>query len=273
MGEKRVIYEEFRSFDHLLSTLASRPNNKYMSREHASQKDDYEWTGTRSYSHACEMLGTGYLDVVKKLQKNVAAANKLNSKFYANIDRPRPYIGVQGYCPCVPNAIRNIPQSMINIDRKPMKRKTLHILYSISGSCMRDTDWFIKCGTALLSAIDIIERAGIQTRIDLNFFSSSSEGQYPFPTIRIKEYGERYSVQKISFPLVHPSMFRRIGFKWLETSPGVDHHYDAYGHPPSYNEMEEVLHIEDPATYLITTDWIDGHGFSVEEILKKFEVI
>lgn len=273
MGRQRVIREEFRSFDQLLTTLASRPNNKHMRNDHSSQNDDEKWFGTKSYAQACEMLGTGYLDVVKRLQKNVAAANKLNSKFYAEIERPRPYIGVQGYCPCVPNAIRNIPQSMINIDRKPMKRKTLHILYSISGSCMRDTEWFIKCGTALLSAIDIIERAGIQTRIDLNFFSSTSDGQYPFPTIRIKEYGERYSVQKISFPLVHPSMFRRIGFKWLETSPEVDNSYPGYGHPPSYAEMEGVLKIQDPATYLITTDWIDDHSFSVEEILKKFEVI
>ena len=68
-------------------------------------------------------------------------------------------------------------------------------------------------------------------------------------------------------------MFRRIGFKWLETSPDIGHHYYAYGCPPSYSEMERVLNIKDPATYLITTDWIDGHKFSVEEILKKFEVI
>ncbi len=269
----RVIYEEFRSFDQLIQTLASRPNNQYMRNDHSSQKDDFQWTGTRSYKAACEMLSTGYLDVIKKLQKNVAQANKLNAKFFSEIDRPRPYVGVQGYIPCVPNAIRNLPQSMINVDRKPMKRKTLHILYSISGSASREANWFVQCGTALLSAIDIIEHAGIQTKIDLNFFSSASDGQYPFPTICIKNYGERYSVQKISFPLAHPSMFRRIGFKWLETSPAVDNHYCGYGSPPRWQKMEEVLHIEDPATYFISTDWIDDHDFSVEEILRKFEVI
>ena len=73
-----------------------------MRNDHSSQNDDEKWFGTKSYAQACEMLGTGYLDVVKRLQKNVAAAKKLNSKFYAEIDRPRPYIGVQGYCPCVP---------------------------------------------------------------------------------------------------------------------------------------------------------------------------
>lgn len=269
----KVIYEEFRSFDHLLSTLAARPNNQYMQDEHASQKHDTSWTGTKSYKQACDMLGIGYIEVISKLKKNVEAAKKLNSKFYSELERPRPQIAVQGYVPCVPAALQNLPKSMVNVDRKPMKRKTLHILYSVSGSANRPSDWFVKCGSALLSAIDIIERGGIQTKIDLNFFSSRDGDEYPFPTICIKNYGERYSLQKISFPIAHPSMFRRIGFKWLETSPDIGRHYWAYGCPPSYSEMERVLNIKDPATYLITTDWIDGHNFSVEEILKKFEVV
>lgn len=268
-----VIYEEFRNFDQLLSILNSRPNNQYMVNDHESRTNSKDFSGTANWEEACQMLATGYLDVIRKLKKNIAQQNKLNSKFVEEIDRPRPYIGVQGYCPCVPNAIRNIPQSMINIDRKPMKRKTLHILYSFGGSCMETTDWFINAGTALLSAVDIIEKGGIQTKIDLNFFPSFEGDEMTFPTICIKNYGERYSVQKISFPLVHPSIFRRIGFKWLETSPDISRRFYNYGRSPQYDKLEEALDIQDPATYLISTYWINEHDCSVEQILKKFEVI
>ena len=269
----RVVYENFRSFGEMLSIINSRPNGPHMTNEHASQKKDKKWTGTESYKQACDMLPIGYLEVLKKMEKNIEQQNKLNAKFVAEIERPLPQNDIYGYIPCVPAAIQGLPKSMVNINRKPMKRKTLHVLYSIAGTCDKDTDWFIKSGTALLSAIDIVERGGIQTKIDLNFFGGVDDDQYTFPTITIKNYGERYSPQKISFPLVHPSMFRRIGFKWLETNPDIDHHFWAYGRTPAYDDLAKALDIKDPATYLITTSWIAGRNFSVEEILRKFEVI
>ena len=162
---------------------------------------------------------------------------------------------------------------MINMDRKPQKRKTLHILYSIDGNGGRPTEYFAKAGAALLSAIEIVEKGGIQTKIDLNFMAIVNSTETIFPTICIKNYGERYSVQKISFPIAHPSMLRRFGFKWLETSPDILNSYPNYGQAVAYEELEKALNISDPKTYLINTDWIDRNNYSVEQILKKFEVI
>lgn len=270
-----VVREEFKSFAEMLNIINGRPNSEYMrgKKESMERESSGGWYGTKNWTEACTLLGTGYLDVLSDLKKNIAMQNKLNSKFVEMIDRPRPSIGVQGYVPCVPNALRNLPKSMINIDRKPQKRKTLHILYSIGGNCGMSADWFVKAGTALLSAVEIVEKGGIQTKIDLNFFPAKSGEEITFPTITIKNYGERYSVQKVSFPLVHPSMFRRFGFKWLETSPGIKTTYPAYGSEVPYNTMKEALEIKDPKTYFISTRWISDHKNSVEEILKMFEVI
>lgn len=269
----RIVREEFHSIYQLMHTLESRQNNSYMKNENQSKEGSKSFTGTQSWNSAIKMLGTGYLEVIPNLQKNIEIQNKINAKYSEAIEKAVPKIRMQGYVPCVPNAIRGIPQSMISVDKKPMKRKTLHILYSVGANCGTETEWFVKAGTALLSAIDIIEKGGVQTKIDLNFFPALEKDEITFPTVTIKNYGERYSVQKISFPLVHPSMFRRIGFRWLETTPEIKQRYYAYGTSPSHDTLEQEIKINDPATYLISAKWIHSNNCSVEEILKKFEVI
>lgn len=275
MGEYRVIKEEFKTISQLLETMNRRENNKIMRAEHASRDGSKEFCGTASWTEAINMLPIGYLAVMNKLKSNMAVQKKLNSKFVASIERPTPHNAIVGYIPNVPNAIRNMPDSMISIDRKPMKRKTIHILYSNGGNCGKSTDWFIKAGTALLTAVDIIERGGIQTKIDIAFMTSRAGNEITFPTINIKNYGERFSLQKTSFPLVHPSMFRRIGFKWLETTPEITSsmYSCGYGQSPSIETIRKNVSVPS-STYILSAEEINGElECSVEKILQKLEMI
>lgn len=43
--------------------------------------------------------------------------------------------------------------------------------------------------------------------------SAQTGNETTFPTVVIKNYGQRFDLQKVCFPLAHPSMLRRIGFK------------------------------------------------------------
>ena len=243
---------------------------------HSSNRRDCAWFGTNDYKEAVKLLQTGYMDVCKDMQKNVAGQTKLNSKLLQNVDHAVPHNAVVGYIPNVPAAIQNLPQSMISVNKKPMKRKTLHIIYGVGGSSMEKREYFEKAGTALLSAVDIIERCGISTKIDLAFFLSYCGSEFPLPTVCIKNYGERFSIQKVSFPLVHTSMFRRIGFKWLETTPQItnSNFSNGYGSPPTHSGSEEAVRqvLKDGGVY-ISNAWINEHGCSVEEIMKKLEVL
>lgn len=275
---KKVIKEVFDTYSGLLDTLNSRPNNQIMQNKHASHdtgRNSKEFTGLDNYTQAEKMLTTGYLDVLSKLEKSVENQQKISAKFTENIKRPRPKNSVMGYVPNVPAALLNLPEAMVNTTRVPQKRKTLSVLYSIGGNCDRDTDYFINAGTALLSAIDIVERSGITTRLEVGFFTAKYNNEYTFPTLKIKDYNERYSLQKISFPLVHPSMFRRIGFKWLESTPDIKEtgFNFAYGSTPSLDSLTEA--VKPPQnTYLLDAGWIcDVANNDVGRILQKFEVI
>lgn len=276
----RVVREDFRSLNQLMEVLQKRPNNQTMRGEHSSREGSKHFTGTESYEEAEKMLVNGYLEILSQLKDDVKAKSKISSKYAEDLAHPIPHTAPVGYCPCVPNAIHGLPNSMISVDRKPMKRKTISILYGIDGNCDKSTEWFTKAGAALLSAIDLIEKSGIQTQIKLCFMPDANRSGYKgadtelcFPTVIIKNYGERYSLQKISFPLANPSMMRRIGFKWLETSPDTKGDYrGGYGHDPDHKRVEESVAMG-KNTYYLSTQSIQKMGCDVTKILQKLEVI
>ena len=280
MSEIKVLYENFPSVNNLIATLATRKNNNIMRNRFSSEKPDRSFTLTNSYEEAVALSRTGFDEAAQKIRSDIAQKNKIQSKYAAMVMHPAPHNAVVGYIPNVPNAIRNIPESMITKDKIMQKRKTLSIIYSEHGNCCCSTDYFVQAGSALLSAVDLIEKSGVQVRIDLAFMTSlesDSRGkEMTFPTVRIKNYDERFSFQKVSFPIAHPSMFRRIGFKWLETTPQISKrdYADGYGHSPRC-EGENPENIIDlpPNTYYIDTEWIEKKEYSVEAILKKLEVI
>lgn len=248
-----------------------------MSGEHASDKNDSDFTGTRNYAEAVKLLQTGYSEAAKMLKTDVKQKDKIQSKYQRLTEHAIPHTAVVGFIPCVPNAMMNLPNSMISVDRKPQKRKTLSVIYIETGSAFRDQKYFTTAGAALLSAITLVEKSGIQTKIELGFFAgrrgNDTTGELAVGTVHIKNYGERYSFQKVSFPLVHPSMFRRIGFKWIETVPYSTRDFShGYGVPPSHEDLLRELHLK-PNQYLLTTEWVHEHDCSVEEILKYLEVI
>lgn len=272
-----LVKEDFNSFGELLTTLNERPNSSFMRGCDSSRTKGKDFTGTDSWEEAVALLKNGYTDHLQDIKQALNKNKKLNGKIYSKIPHPTPENHVFGFVPNVPNAMRGLPQSMITINRIPQKRKTISILYSIGGPCWRDTDDFIESGVALVSAINIIEALGIRTRLQLGFMATSknphdSSGEIVFPTVKLKDFGEPFALQKICFPLIHPSMFRRIGFKYLETCHLCKNNYSGgYGCVPDLDVLEECLNMKD--TYVLDTKWIhDDVDCEIEKILEKLGV-
>lgn len=281
-----VVYEEFNDIEELLETLASRPNNEIMKNEHSSEKEQASFSKTSSYKEATDLLRNGYTEILE----DVKSAVRRNNKFiYQYQDRQRKVKNMPiGFIPNVPNALQNKPDSMINILQKPKKRKTINIIYAMSGSCGESADVFVKAGAALVSALNLIEISGIQTRLSVSFMASeSSQGffsfgpatkeedkQLIFPVLRVKNYGERFNLTKICFPMAHPSMFRRIGFKYLETCPQLtDSNFaSGYGRVPELGKIREIVNT-DENTYILNTRLIKDSGYDIHKILKELEVV
>lgn len=266
--EIKCIYEEFTSINQLLNTLNSRPNNQVMSEREASRTGDRDFCETSSYEEAVDLFVHGYTDIVGQVRAEV---RKNNKAIYSNPIERRTIMNMPvGFIPNVPNALQNKPDSMINIVSTPQKRKTLSVIYAMGGSCGEEAESFIKAGAALVSALNLIELSGVQTRLYVDFMPSSGRKEMLSPVLRVKNYGERFNLTKICFPLVHPSMFRRIGFKYLETCPFVTDSYFrlGYGRSPEIEDLRRNIPT-DKQTFILNTEVIKDNDYSIKAILEE----
>lgn len=261
------IIERFNSIKELLSTLDSRENNKYMRGEYQSERSPASFTGTKSYEEAVTLLRTGYLDPLKKIKMACRKVSKDYSNATADVDRRQIRNMPIGYVPNVPNTLLGRPDSMINITNKPIKKKCINIIYANSASAFYDAEDFIEAGTSLISAINIIERSGTQVKLDVAFVTAKETKQRICGVLKIKGYGERFNLQKITFPLIHPSMMRRIGFKFLETVPGMEEDFSSgYGRSIDSKELAEMFETNNK-TYILTMKDV-GAMKGVDGVLK-----
>lgn len=271
----KFINEKFKNLNSLLMTLSSRPNNEYMSGRHSSQeKGDSSWYGTNSWDEAIELLRNGYTKILPEIHQNMNRNAKVYNQ-HMTLPKSMPQNLPIGYVPNVPNAIMNLPNSMISIERKPQKRKTMSIIYSIGGSAFEDEEFFIKSGVTICSAINIIEAKGIQTKLELSFMPTTERGETVFPTVTLKDYGQKFDLQKLCFPLAHPSMFRRIGFKYLETCPEMTVSSFSFGYGTPQTDIEYIkksLKIDDNTSFFVNCHWMRDHGYDVIKLLEYFKV-
>lgn len=215
----RVIEEHFDSIHQLLNVLNGRKNNSEMISCHSSDNNGKSFTGTVTYTEAVEIFETGYTDVLNEIKSGISH----NLKATQNQTRRMVRTGVVGYAPHVPNAINGLPNSMIYTEKQSHKVKAVSIYYAPTENCGMDKNVFVKSGICMLSAINILEMSGVRVNLNVVFFNGvndkNTEGS--FANVRVKDFREHMDIQKLCFPVVHPSMFRRFGFRWLETTPNM----------------------------------------------------
>lgn len=267
------LIEKFYTIQQLLDTIENRPNNKVMKNKHESASSDYEFTKTHSYEEAKSLLQYGYVEPLAEIKAKVKANIKNNFIYKQNFKNKNSPVG---YVPNVPNALKGLPESMITKEKKEGKRKVITIYYFNVGNACRETSWFLKAGIALLSTIQLIEMAGIQVDLRLGFDGSEGSNQSVFGILKVKDFNERFNLQKICFPMAHPSMLRRIAFKWLETVPGLTDTRYQHGYGRSYseinNEIKEAFGIDDKNVFGLFASEVHDMGCSVDELLKFFNI-
>lgn len=263
---KNVIVEKFDSIGQMLDTIESRPNNSIMKNCNSSIDPDYDFTLTHSYDEAVKLFRYGYTNPLKQIK------NVLDKKIANTQIRNRRIVstGVVGYTPHVPNAILGLPNSMINTTVIPHKQKAVSIVYAPTGNGDISALALRKAGIALLSVINTMELNGIRVNLSICPKCSAEGDEYGIVMVKVKDYREHMDLQKLMFPVVHPSMFRRFGFKWLETCNGLTRQSWAYGYGHTIrdcDEIREVLKFDDK-TKFINFYKIDALGYDEKKIIE-----
>lgn len=264
IGKTTVHVEWFPSIPVLLNTIKLRKNNDcFGTSSHDTDPPTRSFTGTNSYEESERLCLNGWEYPLKNLEVKVSdEMYKYEVSRKSNLRNT-----VAGYCPNVPNALMNLPNSMFIREYDRVENKVLHITYCMSVSYKATTSQLINAGSKLLAAIKILELQHVSISLDLCFYSSINheETEGIFNLLNVKNYGEQLDLLKLSFPLIHPSMFRRIGFASAETSPGPTEYFRGYGHAPSIYEHRLALNL-DNNSIVLNVEYLEN--YSIENVLK-----
>lgn len=267
----KVVKEHFQSIHQMLENINKRPKNEVMrGRESASYTGSEDFTLTESWDKAIYLFKYGYTDILEEIKTGM----KTNASFQKPVAKRRIKTHVEGVVPHIPNAILGLPNSMIHIQPNIQKTKAISIVYVKPASCMVDAREFVESGIAVLSTIHALEIRGFRVNLKVMFFNGKVGDERVFSTVDVKHYREHLDLHKLCFPIAHPSMFRRIGFKWLETTPEIEESgwARAYGKPVPVNEILEIEGLAQKNEYYISLATTKECNYNVDEIIEYLNV-
>ena len=235
---------EFDSLNDFEQYITNTPLNKvFQWKELSSVSGDYGFTHTHSYDEAVKLLKDGWQDKAQELTKKLSVVK--NQVVSTQVQKV--IYDVVGFQASVPRYLQGIPTSMVNKKLVPIKQKIITLDKDISYNGGITTEQIIEASVQTLQLIKKIEAQGI--RVNLNLVWGTSAGHTKeVVKVRLKSANERLNISKLAFPLVHPSMLRRLFFRYLEVAPTITDAYGfGYGSPldgfqlKTYCEGEYVL--------------------------------
>lgn len=276
-GRVDWIREEYDTIGELVRVLMERPNNEGMKYANSSETSSEKFSGTKNLKQALDFLNNGWTEKLGEIKKGLAT--KSSVKTTQNTNRRRPTTCIVGYAPCVPNAILGLPNSMIATENTPVKVKAVTIVYCPSVSAGWKAERLMKCGIEVLRIVNKLELDGVRVKLVVEgLCSDSGNGTTAQCLVTVKDWRQPLDLAKIAFPIAHPSLLRRIMFKWLETVPDMNDKYfsSGYGTPIPVRESYEDLKSQyteagylGEKDFLITAAMVAEEKFNAEAVMKR----
>ena len=227
-GSNTSYIREFDSLNEFESYITNTPlNDTFRWQKLDSIDGSYSFTQTQSYEEATKLLKDGWTSMAQDITKKLnVIKNQIVNEHVQKI-----LYDVVGFQASVPRYLQGIPTSMVNKKLVPVKQKVITLDKDISYNCGIKTEQIIEASVQTLQLIKKIEAQGI--RVNLNLIWGVAAGNTKeVAKVRLKSANERLNISKLAFPLVHPSMLRRLCFRYLEVAPTVTKSYTlGYGSP------------------------------------------
>ena len=216
-NDKNVMEYDFDSITEFLDYIETAPISRgYRDSRLASETGDYEFTRTRSLAEAKELIKYGYHEEFEKL---VGLKYSLEKYIKMSRMRGKQFNDYVGYAPDVKAYLEGNPLSMLN--RQNPQRKHIDIYFNASFLCYVSAPEIFNRGAITLCLIEILENMGFS--VDLNIFTMAyCDDQIHYAKFNLKNNSERTNIQKLYFPLCHPSFLRRLVFRLKEVSPDIE---------------------------------------------------
>lgn len=243
--------DQFDSLEEFYNYICSTPFNAAFRWSHHDSVDAghhaAQWTGTETFDDAVLLLKRGWSDMAQKLVNKL----KVLDKRAQPVQKRKPINAVAGYQPIVPLYLAGVPTSMVSHKMVPVKQKIVNLTKLFNYHAGISSEQIIEESVKVMQVVKKLEAQGYRVNVDVAF-GSSCDHRTVSATIRIKSANERLNVSKLAFPLVHPSMLRRLMFRYIEVCPNVTSGYTTgYGRPCERITMQKFL----PNSVVIPAIW------------------
>ena len=231
----KAYVREFSSLNDFETYITNTPlNETFKWAKLASVSGSEDFTGTHSYEQAVEMFKNGWQSKAEELTKKLKVIQ--NQVIDAQVQKV--LFDVVGFQASVPRYLQGIPTNMVNKKLVPIKQKIVTINKDISYNCGVTTEQIVEASIQTLQLVKRIEAQGIRVNLNL-IWGVKASGSNEVVKIRLKSANERVNISKLAFPLVHPSMLRRLCFRYLEVAPTITHGYlYGYGSPLDGSQLK-----------------------------------
>lgn len=235
----KTLVNSFSNISELYNYIDKTPRRASANSE--SEDNGFGFTGTHSLKEAYDLLLGGDEELFKKFKtlKKISVEKILGNV----INRPKSKNDVVGYQANVPQYLLGIPTNMINQEPKRTSQKVLNIIINLTVSCGVDRQHIQKVGSLYTQVLDLLEKAGYRVNLYI-MQAEESNNYYYYSLVRIKTDKEPLNIKKCIFPIMHPSMHRRIFFKWEEVCDTENEITDdGYGRP--YTDTQGIKKVLD----------------------------
>lgn len=274
INDKTHFINLFENITDLSKYLTSR-DTKYNRFSHSldTGDDDVEFTGVRTFEEALDLMKYGDEDLFNKIkrERKKIDINKIIGAYNQKLKyRNRYYGGI----PNVPAYLRGNPVNMINPEKNMPANRILNIFLNIRVRAYVSTDDIIRIGLKYLTIVDILEKSGYRCNL-YSGCANESGGYYSYFMVRVKTDKEPLNLKKICFTIAHPSMQRRIKFRWMEVNDfEKDFTRDGYGSDDNPDHTQRILSNKLKDNFIVLTYEDEEKNISAkseEDILKDLK--
>lgn len=233
---------EFDSLGEFYKYICDTPfNEAFRWENHSSVTGKESFTKTKNFEEAVELFKNGWSDMASNLVQKLKVIESKTTPMM----KPRSKLDVCGYQAIVPLYLQGIPNSMVNKKMVPIKQKVVTLNKSIDYHYGVKAEQIIEESIKAMQIIKKLEAQGYRCNLNLALGSTAGYGsdkkQFVMK-VRIKSANEKLNVSKLAFPLVHPSMLRRLFFRFMEVYPNVTKPFvSGYGAPATSDELRKVF--------------------------------
>jgi len=215
-----LIYDNFSDVFEFRRAIQTRPDNGKLG--HSARDNGNNFSGM-SLDDAFNALTDGLPEKAAALNREI---NRFKAVVSGTVTQRRPINYYNGHSPNVPAAIIGLPKSMRKVTKTPSKVKTVTMFYNNTANCFVDAEDLEKAGACVLQLVYWLELNGYRVRLTLSPYLAqehygNKKSEHAVCNILLKDYRQPLDLLKLSFSVTSVSMFRRLGFRWLETVPDL----------------------------------------------------